>query len=73
MHDPAERRYVLGRRRRAGAVVHRGGGENHEYTQRTTRWTAHNLVHMARILRANPIPAEGNTREGHEEHHLHAG
>jgi len=49
------------------------GGENHEYTKRTTRWTAHNLVHMARLLRANPIPAEGNTREGDEEHKTHVG
>lgn len=49
------------------------GAENHEYTQRTTRWTAHNLVHMARILKANPIPPEGNTREGHEDHKLHVG
>lgn len=49
------------------------GGENHEYTKRTTRWTAHNLVHMARILRANPIPPEGNTREGDEDHATHVG
>jgi len=48
-------------------------GQDHEYTKRTTRWTAHNLVHMARILKANPIPPEGNTREGDEEHTLHAG
>ncbi len=39
------------------------GGEEHEYTQRTTRWMAHNLVHLARILHANPIPAEGNTKD----------
>ncbi len=44
------------------------GGENHVYTQRTTRWMAHNLVHMARILKANPIPAEGNTFESEAEH-----
>ena len=44
------------------------GGEHHEYTRRTTRWMAHNTVHLARILKANPIPPEGNTREGHEEH-----
>lgn len=36
-------------------------GQDHAYTQRTTRWMAHNLVHMARILKAHPIPAEGNT------------
>ena len=39
----------------------RPGGEDHPYTSappggwRTTR------VHMARIMKANPIPAEGNT------------
>jgi multimeric flavodoxin WrbA len=38
-------------------------GQDHEYTKRTTRWMAHNLVHMARILAANPIPAEGNTKD----------
>ncbi len=49
------------------------GGQDHPYTQRTARWMAHNLVHMARILKATPIPAEGNTREGHEEHDIHGG
>lgn len=49
------------------------GGENHAYTQRTTRWMAHNLVHLARILKANPIPAEGNTFEEEEEHAVHIG
>jgi multimeric flavodoxin WrbA len=49
------------------------GGERHPYTQRTTRWTAHNLVHMARILKANPIPAEGNTFDEEVEHRLHVG
>jgi multimeric flavodoxin WrbA len=46
------------------------GGEHHEYTKRTTRWMAHNTVHLARILLANPIPAEGNTREGDEAHQV---
>jgi multimeric flavodoxin WrbA len=49
------------------------GGENHAYTQRTTRWMAHNVVHLARILKANPIPAEGNTFEPEMEHPLHTG
>lgn len=49
------------------------GGENHPYTQRTTRWMAHNLVHMARILKANPIPAEGNTFEEEDDHAPHIG
>ncbi len=43
-------------------------GQDHEYTQRTTRWMAHNLVHMARILKANPIPAEGNTKDAETCH-----
>lgn len=49
------------------------GGQDHPYTQRTTRWTAHNLVHMARILKANPIPPEGNTFEEEAEHKPHIG
>ena len=48
-------------------------GQDHPYTQRTTRWAAHNLVHMARILKANPIPAEGNTFEEDDEHRPHIG
>jgi hypothetical protein len=44
------------------------GGETHPYTQRTTRWMAHNTVHLARILRASPIPAEGNTFAEETEH-----
>jgi multimeric flavodoxin WrbA len=37
------------------------GGERHPYTLKTAGWMAHNVVHMARILKANPIPPEGNT------------
>ena len=37
------------------------GGKDHPYTQKTANWMSHNVVHMARILRANPIPPEGNT------------
>jgi hypothetical protein len=44
------------------------GGDQHLYTQRTTRWMAHNAVHMARILRAMPIPAEGNTFDDETDH-----
>ena len=44
------------------------GGEHHAYTQRTTRWMAHNTVHLARILRASPIPAEGNTFDEETDH-----
>lgn len=49
------------------------GGENHAYTQRTTRWMAHNLVHVARMLKANPIPPEGNTFEEDTDHRPHIG
>ncbi|MQB01041.1 MAG: flavodoxin family protein [Actinobacteria bacterium] len=49
------------------------GGESHPYTQRTTRWMAHNLVHLARMLKANPIPAEGNTFDEETEHQPHIG
>lgn len=48
-------------------------GQDHDYTRRTTRWMAHNLVHLARILKARPIPAEGNTFEEEERHHPHVG
>jgi multimeric flavodoxin WrbA len=37
------------------------GGPQHPYTLKTAGWMAHNVVHMARILKANPIPPEGNT------------
>ncbi len=40
------------------------GGEQHPYTLKTAGWMAHNVVHMARILKANPIPPEGNTVPG---------
>jgi len=36
-------------------------GQDHPYTQKTTQWMAHNVVHMARILKDNPIPPDGNT------------
>jgi multimeric flavodoxin WrbA len=49
------------------------GGENHPYTQRTTRWMAHNLVHVARMLKASPIPPEGNTFEEETDHRPHIG
>jgi multimeric flavodoxin WrbA len=48
-------------------------GEDHPYTKRTTRWMAHNAVHVARILRASPIPADGNTFEEDTEHMPHVG
>lgn len=48
-------------------------GQDHAYTMRTTRWMAHNLVHLARILKASPIPAEGNTFDEETEHEPHVG
>jgi multimeric flavodoxin WrbA len=47
-------------------------GREHFYTQKTAGWMAHNVVHLARILKQNPIPAEGNTVEGWE-HMPHLG
>lgn len=38
-------------------------GEQHPYTIRTAKWMSHNLVHLARILKAQPIPPDGNTVE----------
>ena len=49
------------------------GGEDHPYTQRTSSWCAHNLLHMARILRDSPIPPEGNTLEEHGGDAVHGG
>ncbi len=40
------------------------GGAEHPYTQKTTSWMAHNLVHLARMLQATPIPPVGNTVPG---------
>jgi multimeric flavodoxin WrbA len=37
------------------------GWENSKYVQKTAGWMAHNVVHLARMLKANPIPPEGNT------------
>ncbi len=34
------------------------GGPEHPYTQRTSSWCAHNLLHMAVILRDQPDPAD---------------
>ena len=39
-------------------------GEKLPYTQKTAGWMAHNVVHLARILKQNPIPPEGNTVPG---------
>jgi len=39
-------------------------GWNHAYTKKTTNWMAHNVVHLARMLKEHPIPPEGNTVPG---------
>lgn len=49
------------------------GGPEHPYTQRTSSWCAHNLLHMAVILRDHPIPPIGNTVEEHGGDALHRG
>ena len=36
-------------------------GWSSNYTQKTAGWMAHNVVHLARMLREHPIPPEGNT------------
>jgi multimeric flavodoxin WrbA len=40
------------------------GGPEHPYTLKTASWMAHNVTHMARILKEHPIPPEGNTVPG---------
>ena len=39
-------------------------GQDHPYTKKTAGWMAHNVVHLARMLKENPIPPEGNTVPG---------
>lgn len=39
------------------------GGKENEFTQQNAKTASYNLVHMARILKENPIPAEGNVSE----------
>ena len=40
------------------------GGKDHPFTQKTASWMAHNVFHLARILKEHPIPPEGNTVPG---------
>ena len=49
------------------------GGPDHPYTQRTSSWCAHNLLHMARIIRDNPIPPIGNTLDDYGGDAVHGG
>ena len=39
-------------------------GWSSAYTRKTCGWMAHNTVHMARMLKATPIPPDGNTVPG---------
>ena len=70
---PPERRHLLGRGGGPGPSYLEAGGEDHPYTQKTSSWCAHNLLHMARILRDNPIPPIGNTVEEHGGDAVHTG
>ncbi|WWD80787.1 flavodoxin family protein [Alkalicoccus halolimnae] len=38
-------------------------GQDNAFTIKNTKMMVHNLVHFARMLKENPIPAEGNTGE----------
>ena len=49
------------------------GGPEHPYTQRTSSWCAHNLMHLAVILRDHPIPPIGNTLQEHGGDAVHVG
>jgi multimeric flavodoxin WrbA len=55
-----------------GASFIEAGGHEHPYTRKTSTWMAHNVVHLARILKEHPIPPEGNTVKGWE-HMPHLG
>lgn len=46
-----------------GASYIEAEGQNNEFTQKNAQIASHNLVHLARILADNPIPAEGNVSE----------
>ena len=38
-------------------------GQDNEFTKRNTQFMTYNLIHFARRIAAEPIPAEGNVRE----------
>ncbi|WP_394218929.1 flavodoxin family protein [Halobacillus trueperi] len=40
-----------------------GEGQNNEFTKKHVEMLAYNTLHFARMLRENPIPAEGNQME----------
>jgi multimeric flavodoxin WrbA len=46
------------------SFIEADGWNRSAYTRKTASWMAHNVVHLARILRERPIPPEGNTVPG---------
>jgi multimeric flavodoxin WrbA len=38
-------------------------GTDNEFTKRNTKFMTYNLIHLARMIQASPIPAIGNVRE----------
>lgn len=47
------------------SYLDQGGGRRHLYTNKTARYMAHNLVYLAKLLHAHPIPTD-LTRLGDE-------
>ena len=43
------------------SFIEANGWAESNYTQKTCGWMAHNVVHLARMLKQKPIPPEGNT------------
>jgi multimeric flavodoxin WrbA len=52
--------YWLGEAGPGPSFIEAGGWEL-PYTQKTAGWMSSNVVHLARMLRAQPIPPDGNT------------
>ena len=52
----------------SGSQLHRGRRRGPSTPSAPPRWMAHNAVHMARIMKANPILAEGNTFDDETDH-----
>lgn len=46
------------------SFIEADGWDQSAYTRKTASWMAHNVVHLARILKDHPIPPEGNTVPG---------
>ncbi len=53
--------YWLGEAGPGPSFIEADGWNTSAYTRKTAGWMAHNLVHLARMLRDRPIPPEGNT------------